>query len=343
MSETQTYGVILLVGALIMLISYALTILKNIQAESAVIRDQASQIRTQGEVNREAIGNNREAIGELDFSVKPNIISEGITASGDALNRAVAGTMKDLKFSEDIGTIRKSADNVEASVATIQEIFMGKQSAAGWSEMELERSLKDSFRNVMIRKKVAKLDTIPDAHLVLSDGRILCIDSKFPVSSFKAVLKGDAGSQKSFVSAIKGHIDKVEKSYIQPNQGTSEIAYLYIASEGIYNYMASEESDLLRDAADRRVVICSPATLVANMHLIRISEQAMGIAGKTDEIIKGHSNLRKKIGELQDIWGKLSSQISNSYSNRSKLQSSIESLEQALSSVENLDLRGDED
>ena len=352
MSDMFSYSLLIIVMILAILLVYALSLLKSIQQESAMIRDQASQIHTQGEVQREAIGN-------LDFSVKPEVITAGIAASGEILKGAVAGTMKDLKIAEDIGNIRSSADSVASEVAEIQKIFLDKQAAAGWAEIELERILKDSFANVSIRKKVPKLDSIPDASLKLSDGRILCIDSKFPIKAFRETLAvseggiGDEdgrsriGNRKAFLEAVRGHVAKVESSYIRPELGTSEVAYLYIASERIYDYMIApdnqEESALIRDAASRGVVVCSPNTLIANMHLLHIAERAMGIAEKSDEIIRGHVRLRNDLNNLHSVWGTLSTQISNSYSNRTKLQESMESLERALDSLESLDLSGDED
>ena len=352
MSDILPYGLLFLVIGLAILLLYALSLLKSIQQESALIRDQAALIHTQGEVQKEAIGN-------LDFSVKPEVITAGIAASGETLKGAVAGTMKDLKIAEDIGNIRSSADSVAYEVAEIQKIFLDKQAAAGWAEIELERILNDSFANVSIRKKVPKLGSIPDASLKLSDSRILCIDSKFPVKAFKDILaaseggegeedgRSRVGSKKAFLEAVKGHISKVESSYIRPEFGTTEIAYLYIASERIYDYMINpdnqEESALIRDAASRGVVVCSPNTLVANMHLLHIAERAMGIAEKSDEIIRGHARLRNDLNNLHSVWGTLSTQISNSYSNRTKLQESMESLERALDSLESLDLSGDED
>ena len=104
-----------------------------------------------------------------------------------------------------------------------------------------------------------------------------------------------------------------------------------------------DESELIRDAASRGVLVCSPNTMIANMHLLHIAERAMGIAEKSDEIIRGHARLRRDLNDLHSIWGTLSSQISNSYSNRTKLQESMESLERALDSLESLDLSGDED
>ena len=189
-----SYGLLTIVIGLAILLVYALSLLKSIQQESSMIRDQAAMIHTQGEVQKEAIGN-------LDFAVKPADITAGIAASGEALKGAVAGTMKDLKISEDIGNIRSSADSVASEVAEIQKIFLDKQAAAGWAEIELERILKDSFANVSIRKKVPKLDSIPDASLKLSDGRILCIDSKFPVKAFKDTLAvSDGGEGEEAVS-----------------------------------------------------------------------------------------------------------------------------------------------
>jgi len=352
MSDMLSYGLLAIVIGLAILLVYALSLLKSIQQESAMIRDQASQIHTQGEVQKEAIGN-------LDFSVKPEVITAGIAASGETLKGAVAGTMKELKIAEDIGNIRSSADSVASEVAEIQKIFLDKQAAAGWAEIELERILKDSFANVSIRKKVPKLDSIPDASLKLSDGRILCIDSKFPIKAFKETLaiseggvgqedgRSRVGNRKAFLEAVRGHIAKVESSYVRPELGTSEVAYLYIASERIYDYMITpdnqEEAALIRDAASRGVVVCSPNTLIANMHLLHIAERAMGIAEKSDEIIRGHARLRNDLNGLHSVWGKLSTQISNSYANRTKLQESMESLERALDSLESLDLSGDED
>jgi len=352
MSDILSQGLLTLVIGLTILLVYALSLLKSIQQESALIRDQAALIHTQGEVQKEAIGN-------LDFSVKPEVITAGIAASGETLKGAVAGTMKDLKIAEDIGNIRSSADSVAYEVAEIQKIFLDKQAAAGWAEIELERILKDSFAKVSIRKKVPKLDSIPDASLKLSDGRILCIDSKFPIKAFKDTLaaseggggeedgRSRKGSKKVFLDAVKGHIAKVESSYIRPDMGTTEVAYLYIASQRIYDYMIDpenqDESSMIRDAASRGVVVCSPNTLIANMHLLHIAERAMGIAEKSDEIIKGHARLRGDLNNLHSVWGTLSTQIGNSYSNRIKLQESMESLERALNSLESLDLSGDED
>ena len=300
----------------------------------------------------------RWKLESLDFEVKPEVIAAGITASHPIIKGAVATSFEELKLGKDIGEIKSYASAMAMDVQEMQNIFLDKQAAAGWAETELERTLKDSFSDVHIRKKVPKLDSIPDAHLTLGDRRILCIDSKFPIKAFKDVIalseggegeedgRARRGNRKVFLDAVKGHISKVETSYVRPDLGTTEIAYLYIASERIYLHMIDpdniDESELIRDAASRGVIVCSPSTLIANMHLLYIAERAMGIAENSDEILKGHDRLRKELNSLVSTWGKLSTQISNSYSNRNKLQEAIEDLDRVLRSLESLDL-GDDD
>jgi len=78
------------------------------------------------------------------------------------------------------------------------------------------------------------------------------------------------------------------------------------------------------------------------MHLIRIAEQAMGIAEKSDEILKGHIRLRQELDTLASSWSTLSGQIGNSYNNRSKIQDGIDSIARTLNSLENLNLEDSE-
>ena len=349
-----SYGLLIIVIFLTMLFFYALSLLKSIQQESNIIREKAVLIHTQGEFQERAMGRleNKE--------VDPNAITAGIAGSGEILKGAVLNSLKEINFSRDIEGIRNSAKQIGEEVADINKIFLDKQEAAGWAEIELEARLKDTFRNVHIRKKVAKLGGVqPDAHLMLTGGKILCIDSKFPAKSFKATIpiseggageedgRSRVGSRKDFIDAITSHFAKVEKDYVRPDLGTTEVAYLYVASERIYHHMVNpantEECEMVRDAANRGVILCSPSTLIANMHLVRVAERAMGIAGDSDKILRGHDKMRRAIAELVNSWNTMSTHINNAQNNRAVVQSLLEEVERSMENLESLDLGGDED
>lgn len=353
MSEILSYGLLGIVILLAVLLMYALWLLKSIQNDSNEIRQKAGLIHHQGEFQNLAM--NRLETKEIS----PESITAGIAGSGEILKGAVLNSLREINFSGDIQGIRFSAEQIGKEVADINKIFLDKQEAAGWAEIELETRLKDSFSNVYIRKKVTKLSGTPDAHLVLNGGKILCIDSKFPSKSFKAMIpesKGGMGNEhgnrrvgprKDFITAIRKHFDKVATEYVRPDIGTCEVAYLYVASERIYHHMVNpdntEECQIVRDAANIGVILCSPSTLIANMHLVRVAERAMGIAGDSDKILRGHDNMRRAIAELVKAWSKLSTHINNAQTNRLLVQDLLDEVERSMGSLERLDLGGDED
>ena len=348
MVEVETMFLIAVFVILLLICLYMLQTIKDLKSESGLIRSKAEEIFTQGELNS-------QTLGSLDVGIKPEQITAAIAQSGDALKGAMTLSLNEINFREDITNITNASRAIQTEVSDINKIFLDKQDAAGWAEIELEARLKDNFRDVHIRKKVAKLGGVePDAHLVLTGGKILCIDSKFPAKSFKATIpiseggEGDEDgrkrvkSRKDFIDAITKHYAKVEKDYVRPDLGTTEVAYMYVASERIYHHMVNpdnhEECEIVRQGANSGVVLCSPSTLIANMHLVRIAEQAMGIAEKSDEILKGHIRLRQELDTLASSWSTLSDQIRNSNNNRTKIQEGIDSIERTLNSLENLKL-----
>ena len=342
-------GLLALSIGVLFLLAYALLLLKSLHHESTKIRDKTDEIHTQGEVHKSEIGN----------LAKPETVAAGMSQSGPALKAAILQSLDEIQVGQKIGQIKTTADQMATSVSDIQKIFLEKQSAAGWAEIELERLLDDTFSRVQIRKKVPFLETIPDAHLCLADGKVVCIDAKFPINAFRGMLPTSEGGEgeedgrmrrsarKKFLDAVAGHINKVESSYIRPGEGTVPVAYLYIPSERIYFHLVdadhAEESELVRDAARRGVVICSPSTLIANMHLLHIADRAIRINEKSDEILKAHDRLRTGLDDVVGIWETLGTHINNAYTNREKLQTAVTALQRTVGSLETFDLGGDGD
>lgn len=284
--------------------------------------------------------------GKIDnIEIRPEQFADAFVQNQKVFEGVISKSWKELGIERDLGEIKSDSRKMTDSIQEVQSIFQRKQDAAGWAELSLEELLRDNFSEVHIRKKVAKIGgVIPDAHMNLHDGRILCIDSKFPIEAFKNMEKIEDGRtrkgvQKKFLKAVKGHFEKVADDYVKPEEGTTEIAYMYVASERIYEHLISpgneDESGLIRDAANLGVVICSPATLIANMHLIRIAERAIRISQRTKDIAKGHSRLQKTVGTLESSWNTLSSHILNANNNRENVQGLIEKIK---SDINNLNM-----
>ena len=347
MSEYLTYALIFVSIVLMFLLIYVLRILMAIRDESHRITEQTNQIQTQGLLNEKAIDKIDSDVNKLDLDLKPEVITDGISRSSGALKGAMAVSLKELKIQEGIEEIKarsKTMEDVEKDlrmeVRKIQRIFDDKQEGSKWGEMLLEESLKDAFGGkVNMRKKIPKLNAIPDAYIQLHTKEILCIDSKFPMKSYLEVIQDSGDSEitkknTNFNSAIKGHIDKVASSYVRPQEGTTKFAYMYIPSEGIFQRINRENQDLIHYASEKGVIICSPNSILAYMHLHYLTDNAHKIGDRTDELQKKIAGLRKNYNELNETWNKLSTHINNSYNNRSKMQDVIQSLERSVEYIE---------
>ena len=99
------------------------------------------------------VDNIQNTLHNLDMQVKPEQMTAALVQSGSAFDSAMAKSFKDLKISEDIGNIKKSAEDMEKNVTEIQSIFLDKQAAAGWAEIELKDFSKIPFRlSISVRR-----------------------------------------------------------------------------------------------------------------------------------------------------------------------------------------------
>lgn len=347
MSEFLTNALIFVSIMLFIILIYVLSILRTIREDSQRITIQTNQIQTQGLLNEKAIDKLDSDVSKLDLDLKPEVITDGISRSSGALKGAMAVSLRELKIQEGIEEIKarsKMMEDVEKElrieVRKIQRIFDDKQEGSKWGEMLLEESLKDAFGGkVNMRKKIPKLNAIPDAYIQLHTKEILCIDSKFPMKSYLEVIEGprESGEIKknsNFNSAIRGHIDKVASSYVRPQEGTTKFAYMYIPSEGIFQRINRENQELIHYASEKGVIICSPNSILAYMHLHYLTDNAHKIGDSTDELQKKIAGLRKNYNQLNETWNKLSTHINNSYTNRDKMQNAIDSLERSVKHIE---------
>lgn len=138
---------------------------------------------------------------------------------------------------------------------------------------------------------------IVDAVIHLGD-KLVPIDSKFPLESFRRVLaqdddEGRRRGRKAFLEVVRQHIDDVAQKYIRPDAGTYDFALVYLPAENVYyeavvrDVSADASESIVTYAAARRVIPVSPSTLYAylltvayGLRGLRIERQADAIRGQ---------------------------------------------------------------
>jgi len=159
--------------------------------------------------------------------------------------------------------------------------------------------------------------TIVDAVVFVKD-KIIPIDSKFSLENYnKMVEERDTTEKKRletiFVGDLKNRIVETAK-YIQPTEGTTDFAFMFIPHEAIYydlltNKVGSLEENaenlIQRAAGKYKVIITSPTSFLAYLQTVLQGLKALQIEESAKEIIKKVEDLGKHLKSYDEYHNKL--------------------------------------
>ena len=156
--------------------------------------------------------------------------------------------------------------------------------------------------------------TIVDAVVFVKD-KIIPIDSKFSLENYnKMAEERDEIERKRlgkvFEDDLKNRILETSK-YIQPMQGTTDFAFMFIPHEAIYYDLLTgkvgtgEENLIQRAAGKYKVIITSPTSFLAYLQTVLQGLKALQIEESAKEIIKKVEDLGKHLKSYDEYHNKL--------------------------------------
>jgi DNA recombination protein RmuC len=174
--------------------------------------------------------------------------------------------------------------------------------------------------------------TIVDAVVFVKD-KIIPIDSKFSLENYnKMVEETNPGDKKRFealfIADLKNRIVETAK-YIQPNNNTTDFAFMFIPHEAIYYDLitnkvgASEDNENLiqRASGKYKVIITSPTSFLAYLQTVLQGLKALHIEESAKEIMKKVEELGKHLKGYEEYHEKLGNSIGtvvNHFNNSNK-------------------------
>lgn len=242
------------------------------------------------------------------------------TARDTSTNRLITQIEK---FTGRFGEMKTELEGIEKDVKDIssfQTIFKNPKLTGEWGEMALEYLLtqyfprKDAFESQHLFLSGEKVDFA----LTLPDERILPIDSKFPQDIFGQFIRAENDKdkevlRKTLVTKVKKDIDDIATKYILPNEGTVDLAVMYIPAESLYYEIISKE-ELSTYAWSKRVVIASPNNLILILQIILHWFKKADIGKKADAILKKLQRIKKDGDSLADSFRKLGGHLTDAKS-----------------------------
>jgi len=261
------------------------------------------------------------------------MISNQLKESRETVERSTTAVHQQVQsFTSGITSLAENLKQVQESVRTVssfQQIFKAPKLRGRWGETSLEAVLAQYFpRDLYKLQHSFKSGEAVDAVVKLPDGRLLPIDSKFPLENFERLVNaldesGQDFYKKAFLTDVKKEIDDISSKYILPSEGTVDLALMYIPAESIYYEIINnlKDVDLASYARSKRVILVSPNTFYLTLSAIQHWFRDAYINKQTREILKKLSRISidgRKLGEGFKKLGKHLSDARSSYDDNEK-------------------------
>ncbi len=281
-----------------------------------IAKSVAQRLDTVAPALQEAIKNSAQITGQM--------ASDAQTKMADELKN----TREQIsQIQRQLGEVQQAGKQMSQTAQTLEGILGGAKSRGSLGEVTLEGLLEDSLASsqYVMQYRFSSGETA-DAVIKLRDKKLMAIDSKFPLDAYRRISTEGDEARRAFATAVKGHADAITKKYIVPDEGTLDVALMFVPSESVYyELLMTEDSKgqpLDAYCRDKHVIAVSPNTLYANLHVIALGLRGMQMEENAKRLLESLSGMEKQLEKFADKFGTLGTHLKNaqqSYSDSDKL------------------------
>src|SRR5271169_2017620 len=231
------------------------------------------------------------------------------------------------EIQKQLGEVQQAGKQMSQTAQTLESILGGAKSRGSFGEVTLERMLEDALPPSQYAMQYRfSSGEAADAVIKLRDKKLMAIDSKFPLDAYRRIAAEGDDARRAFATAVKGHADAITKKYIVPDEGTLDVALMFVPSESVYYELlqTSDNKGQQLDAycRDKKVIAVSPNTLYAHLHVIALGLRGMQMEENAKRLLANLSGMEKQLEKFADKFGVLGTHLKNaqqSYSESDKL------------------------
>ena len=238
------------------------------------------------------------------------------------------------------------------SMKDVQELLKGPKTRGIFGEDALESLLKQVLPadNYEMQYRFESGEAV-DCVIKLKDG-LLCIDSKFPLENFRAMMKVESEEdknnlRKAFLRDVKKHVESISKKYILPREGTLDLALMYVPMESVFQEIIDDQ-DLMEFARSKKILITSPNsfyhyvtviyTALKGAQINELSKKVLNIiaamqqdsekfAGDLSVLTKHVANAKNTVELVNENYRGLASKIRSAYTLQIEEKQQVEQLQ----------------
>jgi DNA recombination protein RmuC len=272
-------------------------------------------------------------------------LQDGVSNSAQIATQGQTAIANELKNTrEQIGHIQKQLGEfqelgrgISSATKSLEGILGGAKTRGLLGEVTLERLLEDSLPPSQYTMQYRfSSGEAADAVIFLRDKKLVAVDSKFPLDAFRRIEAEGAEAKRAFATAVKGHADSIARKYIVPNEGTLDLALMFVPSESVY-YELLMTHDAKGEPLDsycrgKCIIAVSPNTLYAHLCVIHLGLRGMQIEENAMRISSGLSGIQKNIASFTEVFEKLGTHLKNAQQTYSDADKKLEKTQNTMDS-----------
>src|SRR6202165_5514315 len=238
---------------------------------------------------QEAIKNSAQITGQMTSDAQTKMADE-LKNTRDQISQ----------IQRQLGEVQQAGKQMSLTAQTLEGILGGAKSRGSLGEVTLERLLEDSLPRAQYEMQYRfSSGEAADAVIRLRDKKLMAIDSKFPLDAYRRISAEGEEARRAFATAVKGHADAITQKYIVPEEGTLDVALMFVPSERVYYelLMTEDGKGQTLDAycRDKKVIAVSPNTLYAHLCVIAMGLRGMQIEENATRIFASLSGMHKQM------------------------------------------------
>ena len=253
-----------------------------------------------------------QQLGQVNSSLQ-----DGLASSGKLVSQAQAAVASELRNSQEVlgrvgkqlGEIQQAGRDLSNATQTLQSVLGGAKTRGSLGEAALEALLADALPFSAYETQYRFLTgAIVDAVIRTGD-KMIAIDSKFPLESYRRLIDCGEEARKEFFQAVRKHAESIAEKYILQNEGTLDVALMFVPSEGVYyELLMTSDAKLGRlddHCRSKGIFAVSPNTLHAYLSAILMGLKGMQVAENARHLLAGLAGLQAQLDSFAKTYDTL--------------------------------------
>ncbi|MSO18362.1 MAG: DNA recombination protein RmuC [Acidimicrobiia bacterium] len=303
------------------------------QAVQAAVQMAVVQLQQMNEAARQS--ESESVKGELDLRAQR--VSLDYQAVTEQLKDVTKMVQKfEQEGSERFGSVASAleqtnhlSETLNTTASELKRVLSSGQARGQWGERMAEDILQlhGFVEGIQYRKQLTIEPGRPDYTFNLPGETKLYMDVKFPLDNYSLFVSAETdperdAARKQFLTDVKNHVKGLaSRSYSESSSDTTiDFVLLFVPNEAVYKFIHEEDSSIINDALNKKLVICSPITLYAVLGVINQ-------ATKSFEIEKSAQELMVLLGKFEMEWKKFVEQMTKVGKNLDTAKTSFGDLE----------------